>query len=408
MAASVPSATAMSVLRAIDVIARERILVFGSLPPHGRDIDLLVSRTDEDTIISYLRETGYEHCKNKWLLFRDCSACVLELVQAGDWTLPPSELESLFADATPLNGFSRVVEPSPHHVLLILSRKLGKRGRLGSKQRSRIERALAKNSAAWDLAERSATDWNTEAALAHIRRLYEGRSRCLRMPAGLPRRSRIIALSGIDGAGKSSQAESLREALDRLGRHAVIEWSPAHVISLNVVARPIRKLLGYGPQSTLPDRVNPDLRPSAYPTVVVHTWVTIAAFATALSLWRAVWSHLGRGRVVICDRYTLDFATFLAYRHGIKHKLRFQRWLLRTAAPRPMTAYLLDVPPEVALARKKDQYVLPELRRQAALYRSFSTEFNVLTLDGEQPVDALCKEIAFDAWRKLERCASEG
>ena len=285
MTRSVPLDASLEVLQRLENVARDRILIFGSLPPQGRDIDLLVQASDERACANELAAAGFARGANHWVLFTDCSARVVELVPATDWGLAPSERAALFSEAAPLNGFVKVVEPSPHHALLILARKLaGQRGPLAPKHRSRIDRALATNGSAWDLAASNAKRWDAEAALARLRMRYEGSAGSRRSFAKRPRRSRVIALSGIDGAGKSSQAKFLQQTLDRLGYHAVVEWSPSHAISLKAVATPIRRLLGYGRQSELPDRINPELRPSAYPAVVVHTWVTLSAFATALSL----------------------------------------------------------------------------------------------------------------------------
>jgi thymidylate kinase len=403
MTTSVPLDASLEVLQRLENVARDRILIFGSLPPQGRDIDLLVQASDERACATELSAAGFDRAANQWVLFSGCSARVVELVQATDWGLPPAESAALFSEAAPLNGFVKVVEPSPHHSLLILARKLARqRGPLAPKHRSRIDRALATDGSAWDLAASRAGRWDADAALARLRMLHEGSAPQRRRFARRPRRSRVIALSGIDGAGKSSQATFLQETLDRLGYDAVVEWSPSHAISLKALATPIRRLLGYGRQSELPDRVNPDLRPSAYPAVVVHTWVTLAAFATALSLWRAIGSHLGRERVIICDRHALDFAVFFSYRHGGERRLRFQNWLLRRLAPRPVGAYLLDVAPDTALTRKQDQYLARELHRQAELYRSLAESFGVRTLDGEREVGSVCQEIASDVWRRLQ------
>jgi thymidylate kinase len=223
----------------------------------------------------------------------------------------------------------------------------------------------------------------------------------------VPGRTRIVTLSGVDGAGKSSQAKFLQETLERLGYDAVIEWSPAHAIGLDRLAGSVRRMLGYGSRSGLPDRVSPDFRPTSYPAVVVHAWVAVIAAATGLSLWRAVWPHLGRGRIVVFDRYGLDFAALLSYRHGARHNLRFQWWLLRAIAPRTLAGYFLDVEAEAAFTRKEDQYSLAELQRQTDLYRSLAPGFRVKRLDGEEPRDALARTIALDVWRRRERSRVE-
>ena len=398
------SSHAVAVLRTIDSIVQERVLVFGSLPPQGRDIDLLVHSTDEAAIVSKLRDEGFLEFEREWVLFSDCSVCKIDLVQTEAWNLPSGELGALFSEGRALKSVSNVVEPSAHHTLLILARKLARHRHLDPKYRRRIDAALQVEPRAWQLAHGRATLWRASTTLKHLEALYNDQKRfrpSIRMRR--PRRTRIISLSGLDGAGKSSQAELLRDTLGKLGLETVVEWTPARVVSLDFLTNPARRLLRHGPRSRLPDRINPDLRPSDYSAVVTHTWVAIASVATAISLWLAVWRHLGRGRVVICDRYTLDFAVFLLYRHGANANLRFQTWLLKTMSPNVLCSYLLDVTPEVAFERKADEYSPSELRRQSELYRLESVRFNVRRVDGEQPPEAVCAEVASNAWHRLKR-----
>jgi thymidylate kinase len=392
-----------AVLHTIDAVVRERVLVFGSLPPKGRDLDLLVSSPDADAIAARLREDGFGSCGQEWALFHDCTVTKIDLVRASDWNLPADELSALCSEAIVLNGFTNIVEPSPHHTLLILARKLARRRPpLDQKYRARIDTAISKNPEVWEVARRRARLWRAENALAHLESLH-ARQNHQRRRLRRPSRTRVISLSGVDGAGKSSQAQALQNSLDRLGFNAVVEWTPVHVLNLEFVTRPARKLLGVGAPSRLPDKVNPDFRPSGYPPIVAHSWVAVAACMTAFSLWRSIWQHLGRGKVVICDRYALDFAVFLRYRHGSTQSFRLQTWLLRTLAPKAFCSYFLDVAPEAAFGRKEDQYSLPELQRQADLYRAESARFDVRRLDGEQPPEVLCGDIAADAWRSLKR-----
>jgi len=61
-------------------------------------------------------------------------------------------------------------------------------------------------------------------------------------------------------------------------------------------------------------------------------------------------------------------------------------------------AYLIDVPAEVAYARRAEQYSLEELARQAELYRAEAERLGVRRLDGSRPREELCEEIARDVW----------
>src|SRR5207302_6303203 len=103
----------------------------------------------------------------QWALFGEDRVFGVELVPAESWGLPAAELERLFAEATPLPGASQLVEPAPHHALLIAARKRG--GRLDAKLRTRVARQLERDRGAWEAAEAGAGRWRAERALVGLR-----------------------------------------------------------------------------------------------------------------------------------------------------------------------------------------------------------------------------------------------
>jgi len=200
------------------------VLVFGSPPGSGRDLDLLVRPDELATIAGALASAGFRSRNEEWVRFRESTAEAVDLVPAADWSLPQPELDDVFARARPLDGFERLVAPSPEHVLLVLARITGGSG-LSPKRRGRIDGALADEPEAWRLARARAAAWGLRSELDRLERAYRGE------PAGRPRlprprRPRVVALSGIDGSGKSSQARALRAALEQLGHETAVEWSP--------------------------------------------------------------------------------------------------------------------------------------------------------------------------------------
>lgn len=207
------------------------------------------------------------------------------------------------------------------------------------------------------------------------------------------KRPLTIAFSGLDGAGKTSQAHALCDALEVRGLEPVVEWAPALQLNLRFLANPVRRLLRLGPRADAPPSLsNPDLRPAHDPTVIAHGWAVIQVFAIALSLWRSWLRHAFRGRVVILDRQSLDFAVFLLYRHGAGRRLPELRFL-RLLAPRPSVAFLLDISAETAWGRKPEQFSVEELRAQSELYRRLAPVFGVEVLDGERPAEQLGGEV---------------
>jgi thymidylate kinase len=373
---------------------------------------------------------------SQWAVFGDGGSFSVELVPASAWRLPPAELDALFTAARPLPGMSHVSRPAPEHALLILARRFAATGSLNGKLRSRLDGVLAEDPDAWAETSSRAALWGVEKAIELLARAARAdvpatavervamqtellasargpreRARMVgRRLAGRRRRGVVVALSGLDGAGKSSQARLLRDALAGVGIDAVIEWTPDYNL-LYALPKPVKRLLlqllgRLRPRAAV--QVAPRLEPSSLQdrrTIfrqqsdpLASLLAAITALVNAVSQRRATGRHLRRGRSVICDRYTLDSAVHLRYRYGPARRFKFQISLIRALSPKPLRAYLLDVTPEVALSRKVDQHALEELEQQRDLYLEELPRLGVRRLDGTRPASDLCAEMATEIW----------
>jgi thymidylate kinase len=405
------------VIELVDSALTGRAVVFGSLPPVARDLDLLVRGADVEGLAERLAAEGFVRRRREWARFRECAVEVADVVDArGWWSLPADEVDALFNDGVPLEGTRHLVRPAPHHALLILARiEAGGQGRLSDKRRARVDRAVAEDPHAWERAIELAPRWRLASALARLRavhatgaRPFAGRVREARAKVTARRRGRVVSLSGVDGSGKSSQAYALREALETLGYEATVEWTRlSYNPSLDLVAYPIKALLRT--VQRLRGRPVPTADPSADPGkalrrrsgVVAHGWAAVVALANASSQRRATTRHLRHGRVVICDRYTLDSTVHLRYRYGAARRFRFQANLIRALSPQPLRSFFLDVPPSIALKRKAEQYDLEQLSLQGRLYHEEHARIGARLLDGQRPREELCAEIACEVWLAL-------
>jgi thymidylate kinase len=396
----------------VDAVVSEPVLVFGSLPSEGRDLDLLVRPAEEKALIASLDRERFVRRGREWARFHACTVDAVELVPTEAWKLSGQELRALFAEARPIHSYARLVRPAPHHALLILALRLARGdGRLDAKRRRRLEEALAEEPEAWEEARGSARAWGAESALAALDQVYRTGERPLRARARerrrrltRRRRGRVVSFSGVDGSGKSSQALALLNTLERLGYETATEWTRlSYNPSLDVVAYPVKALV------RVVRRPEPGTEPDADPgkefrrrsALVSHAWALIVAIANASSQRRATRSHLHRGRIVVCDRYSLDSAVHLRYRYGEARRFRVQALLVRLLSPRAVCSFFLEVPAQTALARKAEQYDLDQLSRQVRLYREEHERLGIRRLDGERPRDELCAEIAAEVWLAL-------
>jgi thymidylate kinase len=236
---------------------------------------------------------------------------------------------------------------------------------------------------------------------------------------------RLVAFSGMDGSGKSTQVELLREHLGSRGRPTQVAWSRLEWTTLwessgalERIAAPVNWLLGgktrvhdaspepagEGPAADGPAGAAGFSAPAAPASraarlrrrsgLLTHVWVLVVAIVHARRQREAVRAASAPGTLVICDRYTLDAAVGLRRRYGEGRSFRLQVRLMEWLSPRPSLAWHVDVPAEVAGARKEEGFTGPELDRIAALYREERARLGWRRLDGRLPPSTLAAEVA--------------
>ena len=424
----------------LDTCVERPVLVFGSLPPAGRDLDLLARPGEAEALGVVLASLGFESNGHQWARFRDGEADLVEVVPIEAWHLAATEVDALFETGRPLPGTRSFVRPAPPQAALILARRFvrGRARQLDRKTRERIESLTVEDPEVWEKAARRAGEWGADAALSCLRQAYSERTTVSRIAraralneilaasgrppvraqvrawASLlprPRRGSLVTLSGLDGAGKSSQAAALYRALDTLGYRPVREWAPLGgtrpALAVVSLGRPLlRRVMGSTSAATPPrlgiGHANGDTpRDRGKSEVLRAVWVAFLVGLNAAAHVRAKIRHAGKGRTMIFDRYVLDSAVQLQHNYGDTALVRGCIRLLRLLSPKATRAYLLDVSPETARKRKEDLWSTNQLGQRARLYSDWHESFEVVRLDGERPPEVLADEIARDVWRTL-------
>jgi len=194
------------------------------------------------------------------------------------------------------------------------------------------------------------------------------------MPAG----GKLIVLEGIDGAGTTTQAKRLVEALRAAGRDAHFTCEPSD----GPVGRLLRELLA-----------------GRHAPVDVTTMSLLFAADRADHLNREVEPALARGAVVVSDRW---YHSSLAYQGADEDR----EWIrvLNGRARRPDLTILLDLAPEVAAARRaadrrpEELYDRIEMQRRVAqgyreVARRLADSERIEVLDGAQPMDSIAAAV---------------
>lgn len=179
----------------------------------------------------------------------------------------------------------------------------------------------------------------------------------------------IVAIEGIDGAGKTTQAKRLVGFLRLKGVRAEYTSEPTG----SALGRMIRSYLRRG-------GVDP------------HLLALLFAADRVYHLDKTVKPMLEKGRVVVCDRYLYSSYAYQGVMTG--HPLWVRE--INKMAPPPDIAVLLDISVEEALRRKRkrirfeDPAFLEEVRRE---YLRLCGAGLMVKIDADGEVDAVFGEL---------------
>lgn len=193
----------------------------------------------------------------------------------------------------------------------------------------------------------------------------------------------FITFEGIDGSGKSTQARLLAEALAGLGRDVLRTREPGG----SPGAEEIRALVLQGD----PDRWS------------AKTEILLFTAARRDHLERTIEPALASGQVVICDRFADSTRMYQGLSRGDLRGLVDELHRLMIGREPDLT-FLIDIAPEVGLARAKGRQGHEErfenmgLAMQArmrdgflTLAQEFSSRFKVI--EGDRPPEAIAAEV---------------
>jgi dTMP kinase len=207
-----------------------------------------------------------------------------------------------------------------------------------------------------------------------VRAVFSGYDRGVSSDVGL-----FIAFEGGEGAGKSTQVRLLAEWLEKRGHDVVVTFQPG----ATELGRELRTLLLHSGH------------------MAARTEALLYAADKAEHVDTVIRPALDRGKIVITDRYV---DTMLAYQGAGRdlsqqQVLQLCRWA--TGGLRPHLTILLDVPPEVGLARsdgppdrlEREPLEFHERARRRFLEIAGLDPDRYLVLDATQPADLLAAQI---------------
>ena len=190
----------------------------------------------------------------------------------------------------------------------------------------------------------------------------------------------FITMEGPDGSGKSTQIELLKAYLEEKGYDVLITREPGGTR----ISEAIRGVI-----------LNRE-----YSEMSPVTEMLLYASARAQLISEVVGPALESGKAVISDRFVDSSLVYQGMARGLGVENVYEVNLRAIGEYMPDVTFLLDLPAEVGIARKKDQKELDRMELEslefhkavAEGYRSLHTRFpeRIEKIDATLPIDEIC------------------
>ena len=215
---------------------------------------------------------------------------------------------------------------------------------------------------------------------------------------------KIIVLMGLDGSGKTTQAELIARWLNDQGIRSRVVWMRGE----SYLTRPvlgIGKALLHAPrEAKRGDGIKAGDRYDDYVTskrsmfsnsLLRALWRTLTILDLLISVKKAFSKLPGGTRIVMMDRYIYD--TFIdidtAFGAGGAEVDRLLGSRLIKIFPKPEKVILLEVTPEEAMRRKDDIPSLDYLTERRGLYERVASKVDASKIDGSLPIEEINSEL---------------
>lgn len=219
----------------------------------------------------------------------------------------------------------------------------------------------------------------------------------------MTQRQALICFTGIDGSGKTTQAQLLVDWLASRGIKSLYVWSRGEVLIIRRILLFIgRRALGTSTNKIASDKNSYHQYQSQKSKLMEYSpvrtlWSVMTYVEHLVQINLDIRRKMREGYIVVCDRYQWDSCVDLAVLNHkspewLSNKLNRFMWKF---IPWPAVTFFIDIPAEEAVRRKHDIPSWDYVHKRAELYNYLAKYYAMSVIDG-------CEDIAMIRGRIID------
>ena len=207
---------------------------------------------------------------------------------------------------------------------------------------------------------------------------------------------KIVCITGIDGAGKTTLAHELVSSLKMEGIPSIYLYGRIYPLVSRIFMALGRAVWLHG-QDQWRNYESYSIKKNETMRNRLLKWTYTSAILVDFypQIWLKLVLHYSKGKIIVLDRYIYDtvISDLSAHLNYSMHETDMAIRVGLQILPTPDMTFLVDLPEEVAYRRKNDVPHIDYLKERRKWYQQILSRPEVQKINGESPIEEIVEDM---------------